>query len=268
MRGSTHIFTFALALVAGALFAVSVVVGGSPPAALAQGTPTLAIDVDPTGNSATLLDTRQVCIEVDSGDTFDIDLTVENVTDLSAWQVYLGFDNSVVNVVDRDVQMFVASGPAANAFDISGSVPHNEDRPYLVGAANIEDPPAGVSGSGVLARLTLTAVGSGVTDLTTGLQPTDIGQPVGATLTDVNGNQIADSDDDSFFDAPILDAKVAVDESCDGSGAVGPTAVLGGDGSGIAWWVFLAAAVGLVVTAGAGGVALITLRRTDSGGAA
>lgn len=267
MRGSTHIFTLALAVIAGAVFVVSALAGGSSPAALAQGTPTLAIDVDPTGNSATLLGPREVCIEVDNGDTFDVDLTVKDVTDLSAWQAYIGFDNTVVNVVDRDVQMFVASGPGANAFDISGSVPHDEDRPYLVGAANIADPPEGISGSGVLARLTLEAVGDGLTDLTSGLQPTDIEQPVGPTLTDVNGKQIADSDGDSFFDAPILDAKVAVGQGCDGSGAEGPTTVLSGGGSGIAWWVFLAAAVGLVVTAGIGGVALITLRRTDSGAA-
>lgn len=265
MRGSTHILLFALASVAGAsILAFSVLIGGSTPATLAQGSPTLAIDVDPTGNSATLLGTREVCIEVDNGATFDVDLTVENVTDLSAWTVYVGLDTDIVHVVDRDVQMFVASGPGANAFDFSNSVPHDADRPYLVGAANIADPPEGITGSGVLARLTLEAVGSGSTDLVAGLQPTSTGEPVGPTLTDVNGNQIADSDDDSFFDAPILDARVAVDEGCDGSVAEGPTAVLGGGDSGIAWWIFLAAAIGLVATAGIGGVALITLRKTGS----
>lgn len=266
MRGSTHIFVMVLAagLSALAISFLSVLTGGYTPAALAQGSSSLAIDVDPSGNTATLLDTRQVCVEVSSGDTFDIDITVENVEDLSAWEAYLGFDNDVVHVVGRDVQMFLTSSPGANAFDLSASVPHDSDTPYRVGAANIADPPEGVSGSGVLARLTLEAVGPGVTELSIGLQQSDIGQPAGPTLTDVNANQIADSDGDAFFDAPILGANVAVDESCDASGANGPITVLtgGGDEGGIAWWIFLAAAVGLVATAGIGGIALITLRRT------
>jgi len=107
-------------------------------------------------------------------------------------------------------------------------------------------------------------VGSGLTDLTAGIQQTSIQQPVGPTLTDVNGNQIADSDDDSFFDGPILDAKVAVGQGCDGSGAAGPSTVLSGGDDGIASWIFLAAAVGLVATVGIGGIALITFRRSGS----
>lgn len=266
MRGSTHIFVMALAagLSAVAIGSLSFLTGGLTAPTLAQGSPSLAIDVDPTGNTATSLGTRQVCVEVDSGDTFDIDITAENVEDLSAWEAYLGFDNSIVHVVDRDVQMFLTSSPAANAFDLSASVPHDSDTPYRVGAANIADPPEGVSGSGVLARLTLEAVGPGVTELSIGMQQSDIGQAAGPTLTDVNANQIGDSDGDAFFDAPILGANVAVDESCGDSGADGPITVLGGGGDdgGIAWWIFLAAAVGLVATAGIGGIALITLRRT------
>jgi hypothetical protein len=269
MRGSTHIFGSAVAagLLFAALVSVSASLTGTGPAAQAQSSSSLGIDVDPSGNTATVLGTRQVCIEVDTGDTFDVDITVENVEELSAWEAYMAFDNTVVSVVDRDVQLFLTSSPAANAFDISDSVPHDEDRPYRVGAANIADPPEGVTGSGVLARLTLEAVGSGSTDLSLGLQQTDIQQPVGPTLTDVNGSVIADSDGDSFFDSPILDAKVVVDETCDGSGATGPSTVLGGDSEGLAWWIFLAAAVGLVATAGIGGAALITLRRGGSRGA-
>ena len=264
MRGSTHIFAMASAagLVIVAILALAAFSAGSVHTVLAQDSPSLGIDADPTGNTATLLDSRQVCIAVDSGDSFDIDITVENVSDLSAWEVYLGYDASVIQVVDRDVQMFLTSAPGSNAFDLSESVPDNND-PFRIGAANISDPPEGVSGSGVLARLTLQAVGGGVTDLTVGPQPTDAGRPIGPTLTDVNGNQIADSDGDSMFDAPILDAIIAVDESCDTSGGVA-TAVLGGDDGGVAWWIFLAAAVGLVATAGIGGVAFITLRKVGS----
>ncbi len=249
----------AAGLVLAVLIGLSLSTAGSTHTALAQDSPSLGIDVDPTGNSATLLGDRQVCLEVTSGASFDIDVTVENVTELSAWEIYLGYDASVIQIVDRDVQMFLTSAPGSNAFDLSESVPDNR-APFRIGAANITDPPEGVTGSGVLARLTVTAIAGGVADLTVGPQPTDAGRPIGPTLTDVDGNQIADSDGDSMFDAPILDAVIAVDESCDSSGGVA-TAVLTGDDGGVAWWIFLAAAVGIVATASIGGIAFITFRR-------
>ena len=255
-----------MASTAGLVFAVIIALAlftvGPAHTALAQDSPSLGIDVDPTGNSSTLLGTRQVCLEVTSGASFDIDITVENVAELSAWEAYLGFDGSVIQIVDRDVQLFLTSAPGSNAFDLSESVPDNKS-PFRIGAANITDPPEGVTGSGVLARLTVEAIGTGTTDLTVGPQPTDAGFPIGPTLTDVDGNQIADSDGDSMFDAPILDAVIAVDESCDSSGGVA-TAVLSGDDGGVAWWIFLAAAVGLVASASIGGVAFITLRKAGA----
>lgn len=264
MRGMS--IGFGLASAAGMVFAVIISLVlftvSSPHAALAQDSPALGIDVDPTGNSATLLGTRQTCIEVSSGDTFDIDVTVENVEDLSAWELYLGYDGSVIQIVDRDVQMFLTSAPGSNAFDLSESVPDNNS-PFRIGAANITDPPEGVTGSGVLARLTVEAISAGTTDLTVGPQGTDAGRPIGPTLTNVDGTQIADSDGDSMFDAPILDAVIAVDESCDSSGGIA-TAVLSGDGGGVAWWILLGAAVGLVATASVGGVAFITLRKSGA----
>jgi len=264
MRGSTH--TFAMASAAGlafvAILALAAFSAGPGNTVFAQDSPSLGIDTDPTGNTATSLGSRQVCIAVDSGDSFDIDITVENVSELSAWEAYMGYDAAIVQIVDRDVQMFLTSAPSSNSFDMSESVPDSSE-PYRIGAANLSDPLESVSGSGVLARLTLQAVGGGVTDLTVGSQPTDAGRPIGPTLTDVNGNQIADSDGDSMFDAPILDAIIAVDESCDSSEGVA-TAVLGGDDGGVAWWILLAAAVGLVATASIGGAAFITLRRTGS----
>ena len=42
------------------------------------------------------------------------------------------------------------------------------------------------------------------------------------------------------------------------------TAVFSGDDGGVAWWIFLAAAVGLVATAGMGGIAFIRLRKAGS----
>ena len=262
MRGSSHVLlsiAAGLLVISAVLLAVSV--SNAPTTTVAQEGGTLAIDTEPSDNSATLLGVRTVCIAVEPGQTFPVDVTIENVQDLSAWEAYLGFDDSIVNVVDRDVQMFLTSSPGANAFDLSESV-LDDQSPYRVGAANIADPPEGVSGSGVLARLTLKAVGSGVSDLTVQSQPTDFsGRQIGPTLTDVNGNSIEDSDDDSFYDAPILDARVAVDEDCPTSDGGGPTALLTTDDGGIPWWIFAAGTVGIVAAAGLGGIALIALRR-------
>jgi hypothetical protein len=80
-------------------------------------------------------------------------------------------------------------------------------------------------------------------------------------LTDTGANHLGDSNDDSYFDGPILDATVAVDQDCP-SDSEGPVAALtGGDGGGAPAWIFAAAALGVVLTAGFGSIALFRLRR-------
>lgn len=235
------------------------------PVANAQSGPTLGIDAEPSDNTATSLGTRNVCIAVHEGDTFNVDITTENVTQLSAWEAYVALDTSVVSIVDRDVQHLLASTPGSNVFDISESVPEDaqDDGRYRVGGAIITDPPIGIDGSGVLARLTFEAVAKGVTTLS--IQPiqTDAREPVGPVLTDTDANHLGDSNGDSFFDGPILDAKIAVDQDCPTDGG-GPVAALtGGDSGGVSAWIILAAALGLVATAGFGGIALFRLRRAS-----
>ncbi len=236
--------------------------------ARAQSEPVIGVDAGATGNTATTLGQRDVCIEVSSGDTFDVDITAEQVAGLSAWEAYLKLDTTVVHVVDRDVQLLLSSIPNSNAFDVSESVPEGEgdNGLYRVGGANITEEPSGVSGSGVLARITLEAAGPGVTTLSVRPVQTEAGAPVGPVLTDTDANHIGDTDGDSFFDGAILDAQVAVDQSCPAD-ADGPVAALtGGDGDGIPSWMLAAAALGVVAAAGFGGLALIRLRRTGGRG--
>jgi hypothetical protein len=264
MRGLVR---FALApAVAGLLaaaFLSPVLFNSSGLVARAQGGPTLGIDAEPSDNTAVSLGVRDVCIAVKSGDVFDVDITVDGVTGLSAWEAYLALDTSVVSIIDRNVQYLLSSPPGSNTFDISESVPEDasDDGRYRVGGAIITDPPLGVDGAGVLARLTLKATGSGVSNLSVKPIQTDAGEPVGPVLTDTDANHLGDSNDDSFFDGPSLDAAVAVDQDCP-SDSEGPVAALtGGDGGGVSAWIFAAAALGVVLTAGFGGIALIRLRR-------
>jgi hypothetical protein len=234
--------------------------------ARAQEGPTLAIDAAAEGNTASTLGQRDVCIEVRTGDTFQVDITVANVAELSAWEAYMALDTSVIHITERDVQQFLATAPGANPFNISESVPEGEgdDGRFRVGAANISDEPTGVSGSGVLARLTVEAAAPGVTTLSVQPIQTAVGSPVGPTLTDVNADRIGDTDGDSFFDGAILDATVAVDQSCPAD-ADGPIArFTGGGNDGLPTWVIAAAAVGIVAAVGFGGAALFRFRRPGS----
>jgi hypothetical protein len=245
------------------LFAVAglaIALGGSRGAG-AQGGPSIGIDVDPTGNQPASLGARNVCLEVRKGDRFQIDLVAENMTGLSAWETYMSFDANVVNVVDRDVQQFLATAAGGNVFDISESVP-DDDPPYRVGGAIISDPPASVDGSGVLARLTLEAMGSGLTTISLAPIRVDVGT-IGPTFTNVDGGRIGDSNGDSYFDGPFLDGQIAVDQPCPGSEGVTPASLASSSG-GLAWWVFLAIAAGIVAAAGIGGVAFFRLRRAGS----
>lgn len=231
--------------------------------ARAQETPTLGIDVEPSDNTATSLGVRNVCISVSKGDVFNVDVTIEGATDLAAWEAYLSLDTSVVSITDRDVQYLLSSVGEGNTFDTSESVPEDagDDGRFRIGGAIITDPPVGASGSGVLARLTVEATGSGITDLSVKSIQTGAGQPVGPVLTDVNARQLGDSNGDSYFDGPTLDAAIAVDQDCP-SDSEGAVAVLtGGDSGGVPAWIFAAVALGVVLTAGFGGIALFKLRR-------
>jgi hypothetical protein len=148
-------------------------------------------------------------------------------------------------------------------FDASESVP-DEDGRYRVQAAIITtDDPIGADGSGTLARLTLKANDAGLTTLSLTPSPTDIAdRPVAATLTDVDAARIGDSNSDTYFDGPILDAQIAVDQACPGSEGSATVISSGAGSDGLPSWLFVAAAAG-IIAAGAGGVALFVLRRSN-----
>jgi hypothetical protein len=267
MRGSLSLGRPALvAAVAAGLFVILAAwMPGEMNIAQAQSsTTTLAVDANPEGNTATAIGARELCAQVSSGDTFDVDITIENVEALTALEAFLTYDSSIVTVTDRDVKnQFLAVAGESTVFDASESVP-DEDGRYRVQAAIIAtEDPIGADGSGVLARLTLKANAPGVTNLSLTPSQTDIpDRPVAATLTNVDAAQIGDSDGDSHFDGPTLDAQIAVDQACPGEG--GNTGVIsaGGGGDGIPAWLIVAAAAG-IITAGAGGAALFVLRRSN-----
>jgi YVTN family beta-propeller protein len=117
-------------------------------------------------NTATSLGTIDACISVRKGATFDVDIFMADLIDLKVWNVAFRYDPSVVNVIDRDVQMLLSASAASQVKD------HSYGDPGLSGAYDLlasdvsDEAGAHESGSGVLVRLTLRAVASGISEVT------------------------------------------------------------------------------------------------------
>jgi hypothetical protein len=126
----------------------------------------IGVDADPDGNTATSLGSIEASITVACGETFEMDLFIQDVTDLLAWSVYLEYDPSVLRIEGQDVQMFQAANAGSDVRDRSLGDPALADGwgggYYDVAAADVAEPATPDSGSGVLARLTLAAVGNGI----------------------------------------------------------------------------------------------------------
>ncbi len=205
------------AALAGVVLALTASAGGvlTRGYSAAQEGVTIGVDADPTGNTATSLGAIDSCLSVNTDDTFQVDVFVADVVDLLAWETYFSYDMTVIKVADRDVMMFQAANPGSEVFDVSEGLPDIDGR-YRIAAADIAEPPAPDSGSGVLARLTLEAVGSGVSPAS--LSPIDVTgdgtMDLGPVLRDSEGRLMGDVDGDSFFDGPIANAQIAVDTAC------------------------------------------------------
>jgi YVTN family beta-propeller protein len=129
------------------------------------------VDVDDNNdgtadNTATSLGTIDPCISVSNGATFDVDIVATNLTDVKVWSVSFRYDPSVVNVVDKDVQMLLAASPGSQVRDNSYGDLGLSGRYDLLVSDVSEDPGARESGSGVLVRLTLKAVAPGISEVT------------------------------------------------------------------------------------------------------
>jgi hypothetical protein len=190
-----------------------------------QGPITLGIDANAEGNGPLTLSTIDSCVSVSRGDVFDIDIYIQNVEELLAWEIYLEFDPAVLEVAGRDVEMFLAGNPGSSVLDVSGRVP--DPGLHQVAAADTSDPPTPDSGSGVLFRLSLRAIGSGTSDIELIVRDIDGDGLVdlGPLLRNVDADVLGDTDGDTIFDGPIEAAEVAVDTACaDGSPTTTPAA--------------------------------------------
>jgi len=101
--------------------------------------------------------------DLDPGQSFSVNITVTDVTDLYSWSVNLTFDPAVLNVEN------VTEGPFLKQAHNTVPLPVNIDNAagfVFAGAIfMIPLPENGSTGSGVLATIVFTVKGSGATDL-------------------------------------------------------------------------------------------------------
>jgi hypothetical protein len=137
--------------------------GGQGTTQASPGT-TLGIDVNPAGNTATSLGSIDTSRTVACGDIFDVDIYVNDVTNLHLWTLGVRYDSGVLFVTAKNVNLFLASALGSQVNDISYG-----DRglggAYELGASDIAEPATPDSGSGVLVRLTMLARGEGSSSL-------------------------------------------------------------------------------------------------------
>jgi hypothetical protein len=126
---------------------------------------TVGVDADTTGNTATSLGANDACLSVSTGETFDVDFWVTDAPPFVAHQAFLYSESSVVKVVAYDIDFLLLSEPDANPFDVSSDTP-DQDGHFYNGALDLTV--TGPSGTGVLTRFTLEAVGSGGSPLMLG----------------------------------------------------------------------------------------------------
>jgi len=194
-------------LLASAALALMASVSGqlAHPGEASQVQTAVGIDTDPSGNTATSLGSIEPCISVSSGQTFDVDIFVTDVPNMAGWDARLTYDGSVVNVVGMDTKLFLAANPGSNVIELSPDDLPDSDGAYGIVSADMGEW-VGETGSGVLARLSLKAVGEGASALALTevylADPSIPPKPIGAN----SGGK--------YFGGPISGAQVWVGEAC------------------------------------------------------
>jgi hypothetical protein len=187
-----------------AALVLAVIILGPRGAASLSG-PVIGIDTDPTGNSDTAVGAIDACQAVEAGDTFEVDVTIQEVTDLAGFEAHLVYDPSVLKVTAVDYDYFLATaGSVQNWGEAPTLLNPDTDGTLSMIVAFMPLPDVGASGEGVLARITFEALTGGSCDL-------DLSE---VKLGDSNVQPIGDTDADDDFDGPISKGQIAVNQPC------------------------------------------------------
>jgi hypothetical protein len=159
---------------------------------------TVGVDVDPAGNSSTSLGTIEFCKEVSEGQSFDVDIFVQDSSDLAGFQLEFVYEPDIVSVEAKDQDFFLG----VPGLEIGDPMPDRDGR-WIYAYAR----PPGGGGSGVLVRLTLKAVGTGT------------------SLLLLEGVLLSDKQTKAYPPDNIAAAVIAVGEACPEELPPLPTAV-------------------------------------------
>ena len=92
-----------------------------------------------------------------SGSSADIDLFITEVSDLLGWATNIIYDPTLISIDAINVDMFQAADGYSNVYNASDPIP-DADGSFYVSAIDLSAPPYQDSGSGVLARITVSAL--------------------------------------------------------------------------------------------------------------
>lgn len=173
------------------------------------------IDANPSGNTATSLGTVQTCRRVATGENFEVDVVIENVTNLLGFDTAFAYDATRLKVVDRDIEFLLASAPGSDLLDTSDSAPDSDGFYGLRALDRSPAPPAAESGSGVLGRVTLQATNPGLSTIFVSVPR------ISPRLTDVDRDPLEPADEFGVWLGDVFAARIAIDEECPG-GETGP----------------------------------------------
>lgn len=157
------------------------------------------------------------CVEMDNGDTADVSIRISDVSDLTAWEIYFAYDRDLLEVVGRDVRLFLSQGPNSSVFDLSDPIP-NSTGLYRLAAADVSLDAVPDSGSGVIAVVTVRSRAEGVSPAAI-YRSSNV--PLGPRLIGESASAIDDTSGDGIFDGTITNGQIAISRSCD---PVAPTA--------------------------------------------
>lgn len=239
--------------------------------------PTFAMDAGIDGNGATTVGRIEDCVAVKTGDRFQMDIVVQDITNLLAWEIPIDYDPEVVTVVDQDVKLFQQANAGSSVLDLSDKLPDDSGF-HALKAFDSADPASPDSGSGVLARVTFEAVGAGDSPIRFGNRDYDsdgtldrasfLRKYVEGNLQNPGEDIIGDSNDDTFFDGEQANAQAVVDGECPDGTVVAEASTITeppvGDGSSMPWAIIGSGGAAAVVVLL--GLAFLLTRRRGSPG--
>ena len=164
----------------------------------------------------------EACRQVATGEDFTVDVFVAEVTNLTAFDIWLKYDPAKLSVTGFDANgtvgspKFLTADPDSQVYAFGAEYPPPpQPHRYEVLAVDTHSPAldAAESGSGVLVRFSLHANAQGISPLSINTKVDTDGDTKidnGTYLQDAYSNRLGDTNGDGFFDGRMLDGAIGI----------------------------------------------------------